>query len=1820
MAHAHSRHAAGSTGFTRGGTGTGRFGLLSHRAWARLAVLITGLILCAVTAAEPQPKLPLPEAIKLLQSEAGVKDQASRDKVLPTFKDLTDAERAQLLPDLLPLLGEKMNGARREAVVAAFHASGKDALPPLADALTDDVKAGNAMAILPRFQVAAADALTGPLKHAEPKVRQRALKVLAAIAGSLTSLPPGLHERLTDTEAGPQREALRTVIACGPKAKDTRDTLMQLASGAPDVSVRVFAVRALGALGTEAAPAVTPLAALLAHPSLSLRAETLATLGKLGPLTAAAAPAVTKRLLDGKEDPYVRRVAAETLGKLGEPGLAALIGALNHADDEIASRAALALAAGGGTAVAPILKTLQGPDARARRFAAFALAKLGPVAKDAYDALAIAAADPEMAVRRNAIEALGRLGNDKALDLCVTALKDKAPEVARAAAGAIESLVKDAAQADTRLADYRKSVAWRPTAEPERNLALPPAELEKYEIGGPLAGLRLPLFKGQHGEQPGYPGCIPELITSGKTFVDMNNSYNDWGPQGTAPELELYPGAAEHYRNYMFKYYGARSFFDRQSQLKNWVAPALPGADKALAGEYAEPVYHVPRHAEPRPTGKTRAPVAVIRCRIHAPVFKLDLGDLDVGLYAVRVIGAVENRGPRRFLEPLFLRFRVNDGAAGDVQSYRIRCGYVDQFYSLAEFYFHALEKRRFTAEVEVDEGSKVELLVHNITLDDALVGTTRQAVKRQSVLVTAPARVSFKSKLLAEERLLQDADIWRAQPPLNAQGTGGYWPTLGSRTGGDAQADVVRFGADGLSEQEIAARYGTWQATGNSDAILVNHELGLRYTLSEYLAGKPLPDPYPYKDSGAGLYQPDPKDPNKGQVLAPIGDWVSAQRGAYGSPDRRPHADRWVKDGDSDAAREEAMRLIRIAWQCPAIDIANNLAAATCIPAAYGRDIRCRRRETYADWLSHYPNYIQPPMAYDKLFTYIDGNEELAASVSRFVPWVKNSRDLIKLLDVYLLQTIAKRVMRYHYATGPTEAGDAALLQDNRSLTEPWIDWLFSRTFVYPLRPAGLQNVMITGCDRSGPEYVGSAYYSQGEGAARAVESTEKFRRRGILPERYDLTRTDLYPKPLAHCYWQLAVNVAGQEFLRVGDVTGADKAPGHLLLGVPAAAVNGWNWSHDPRFAWVLKNVNGRKDQSDADWQAIAAAAALVSRAPWLTQPSRQVYNWAGILESGQQHDDWRFHRAVYVRTGLGMGHQHSDSLDLQVVAHGLPMTMDGGQRGGYSTPGSATTRVHNLVEVNGKGHYTQSWVRTLADAAGARYMEISAEPPNGTKLFRRQVALVDVDEGTGSQPLSLEQQKIRAKLPADVVTANSYVFDVFRVSGGQTHTYCFHGPVSDELVVNDLARQAVVPAKEGTEPNADQQYLRVFDAAKDTWFAGDAPALLSATWRYSRQGTGAESAMAAPNFVEASPRKYTRLHLFDTAGLRVLQGAYNCHNNGYRLHNVFAQRRAADGELESAFAALIEPYAGEPFITERKSLTVDGNEADARRAVAVEVKTRNGHTDVLFADGRPDKTRTVGAVTVAGEYACYATDAQGLRLATLAGGTLLAGPELRLKTAAREYTGTVTAVNYLKKAITLDAAWPVQLAGRVCEIGTANRTTSYTLVAAAPQAGGSVLTVDGGADHYQAVIENADEATGVVTCTIKTALGKLPGLDRDFTASNEQMTKWWRADYLDEMQWKLSGAPVKTADFQPSRFLRVWEYGVGDRMRISTDAAVRRVADGVYEVTGSVELTLALKAKGMESTADQKNWTAMEGRRDGDWYEVAIRPGKAVFVRCR
>jgi len=1395
---------------------------------------------------------------------------------------------------------------------------------------------------------------------------------------------------------------------------------------------------------------------------------------------------------------------------------------------------------------------------------------------------------------------------------------------------------------------------------------------DEYLPGGPLAGLKLPPFPTQHGEPPGYPGCIPALQAEGKETTEGDVVYRDFGKHGLAPEWELYPGSVEHWREYWFKYTPSRSFFDRQSLLKNFVAPRLPGAKPAQVEEYAEPVYWIPRHANIVDTGRRNRPVPVVRCRVKDPVFTLDFGTLDIGLYVVRVIGCVETRHLRPFLQPLYWRLRVNDGLSGEVSEYRFRSPYNDQFYSIAEIYFHAPERRAYRAELYVDEGSKVEPLVHNVTLDDALAGVAWQRLKMRTTLAAdrtprdqySESYIGKRAPLTREERWVRDAAIWHGFVPLNKHGNDS-WAFYDRK---------IPEGAAGKTMKEIEVEHGAWEpvAIGQGGreahvgifpvdvshlrALMVNRKLNLVYTVDDLQANRPLPDPYPYKDDGAGLYAPDPADPANGQVFCPI-SWVVSNRiqswGHFISGGAQ-----FFRRGEAntDYARDSAIALVRFAYDFPTLDMYRWISHVSVDPAARNRYILRGRQNTAGTW-GNFIRFLAPVEQYDALFDYIRGNEDLAHSIGRFVPWVKSSDDVLKLLDVYLVQTMAKRIMRYHYygdGRQPERMAELATLVGNNAATDPWMEWLFSRAFFYPQPPSGLQDLMITGTDRDGRSPIGSYSYMIGEFSAdKVAEKIEDYIRHGGNP-RFDLRDNRRYPKTLVSLDFYTRIFTAGLQFPRIGDVAGPDKGYAKGFEVGVAQAQPGWRWTKNPKFAYILKHFGNQADWDAAAWDEIRSAADKVQRAPWMENRSRVLPGWAAFLESGVEHDDFRFRRSVMVRIGTGYGHGHEDTFDLQIYAHGVPMTIDGGQRGGYSSPGDRVSRVHNTVVVDGKNWLGHSWARTLTDANGAGYVCVQAAPLHGTRLFRRQVALLDVDEGRGA-PGRLAPAQVGPNpgdLPRDVVTPNSYVLDVFRVAGGDSHTYCFHATVNDPAPagpqpVTNVANVKLLPDKEAEDEQA-RQAAALVGGLKNERYYGIAPARLETTFhlqkKRAQQGKIAEAGaevMFVPRGVydEKSPDKFTRWHLLNSEGALVAKGDQHCHQWEYYIPLFFVQRRGEN--LESAFAAIIEPYAGKPFINAARVVDIADNEADALRAVAIEVRTANGHTDLCFADGRPDKIRRCrmenAECKVAAEFAFYSIDDGGLRQVQLTGGTLLDTPAVRIETAARERNGRILRLSYFDKTITIDQPWPPSQRERLLEVGDVRNTgargylTAYTATAVRPEGRVATISLLRGADYYRSRIKEVNEREGVVVCVLPppSASGYLAGIDRQFVASNESLTRFWRADVLpgDRSEssfpfrltpmpgFERAGAPVTEADFAPEGALRLWEYGVGDEVRQSTFVSLRRLGprpgteDTIFELDGDVDVTLGLKAKALEMSPDGQKWQPLAGEAEGGWFRAQV-----------
>ena len=1391
------------------------------------------------------------------------------------------------------------------------------------------------------------------------------------------------------------------------------------------------------------------------------------------------------------------------------------------------------------------------------------------------------------------------------------------------------------------------------------------------------------LYPSHHGEPVGYPGVLDEKTAEGAP------KFVKWGQ----PEPQLYAGSVEHYRCESQKYLPSWPMFEATSLVKNFRLTELPGVPAAAVEEYAEPVYYLPMYGPARDTGKRNAPAKVVRCKTGAPRFAMELGDLTQGLYCIRLVGAAETQYTKGIRAPVYVELTVNDGPAGEVSRYRKRCGYTDEFYSVAEFYFYAPARRIYKAEMYLGEGSKVDILAYNIDLHDMYKGIVREPVKKGigtfDLAVREAARAALKEKLAAadkawladyrkknlieyditkpfrpqpltgEARAQRDDEIWHAVPPMNAQTYGQYGTApRGIRLPETAEA-VKEFG-----QWELSRKWDSrWEINLVKDKKVV-----ATYTWDDLAAHKPLPEPWPFREDAGGITFAEPAEGQKyPATLCTIANFTT-QRLSDFTEKLTGRAAHWAGmanfyhfTGDTEAARDAAMALVRVAYLLPAWDESRLSVNAAIVGETAdlnwgGKDQWTRRRLTRTNAGIYNTEYLN---TYDRLFDYIQGNEELAQAVSRHIPWIKTSKDLVTFLDMNLLQYTAKRMARWHLHHN--DLFDSVMATASTDFTRPWMEFLFRETYVYPNARAGMPDYAITSTQRDGTSYIGSWFYAMGGGAAMDyAEKTDDYVARGGDP-KFDMSDFNRFPKALAACNFQIEGRAAGLHPLGVGDVHGPNMTYGHwFTLGpVEKQARLGWKWSKDPKYAYILANYFSPTIESPEEWAAIQKAAEGVVN-PWFIQRSRVLNNWAGILESGTQHTDFRFRRAAMVRVGYGWGHQHDDVLNLILWCHGVIHAATGGERpeqrklGDVHEPKDQASYIQNMVEVDGFGgardgrHRGASWIRGLVDAEGARYMMAQAYPFTANpyvSLYRRQVALVDLNEGTPleKQPSEAREFHPAFKLPAVEKTADAYVFDVFRVRGGKRHTYCFHGPEEDEFTSNAVG---VRPLGFNFGNNADAtpaaHYLRKFVVA-DSKTAGKAPAVLQATWRLQRGGdplaltipekdaqgvdqpTGkkempranTEQRILGPNYDAASPRKFTRLHLFEHEGGDILTGKWVATSPNVALQCLYAQRNlpgelpeGQTGDLQSVFPAIIEMYESQPVIQSARSLAIKDNDTDALRAVAVELTLPDGRKDVCFADGRPEKLRVLedGTSAVA-EFGYASYDNAGIvRQMTLAGGTLFS----ILSADAPERTGRVVAVDYMKKTAVVEGLAltnPALLSGSAIEVGLPEHMTTYMVKDASVDGNRVTLRFDKGMDFYSSRVSGVDEAARTVRCGLgfPTDDGNpYEGVNKGLVASNESQTKFWRAEYVggtreDGYDFKLDG-PVTAADFGEKGGLRIWEIGVGDTVRQPTFVSLRRTGENAWTLQANAACEIGLPSNELQVSADAKAWRDAPAAKEG------------------
>jgi hypothetical protein len=357
--------------------------------------------------------------------------------------------------------------------------------------------------------------------------------------------------------------------------------------------------------------------------------------------------------------------------------------------------------------------------------------------------------------------------------------------------------------------------------------------------------------------------------------------------------------------------------------------------------------------------------------------------------------------------------------------------------------------------------------------------------------------------------------------------------------------------------------------------------------------------------------------------------------------------------------------------------------------------------------------------------------------------------------------------------------------------------------------------------------------------------------------------------------------------------------------------------------------------------------------------------------------------------------------------------------------------------------------------------------------------------------------------------------------------------------------------------------------------------------------------------------APAKFTRLHLFDQKDARILHGiavdvrdaASSCLTRRRTSGRCLYSQRNYGVPTEAVYVALIEPYAGEPFITDRALVDIPGNDTDARRATAVRVRTRFGTDDLCFTDGRPEKTRSLsGGVRASGEFAYLSTDERGVRQATLSGGTLLESPGITIRPSAREYRGKLTRVDLLDRtALAEGMPAHAELAGRYVEIGNAKHLGAYQVETLKKTAAGTELRLKRGLEIMRAQVLEADYDAGRLRTNI--AMLRCRGRDDGLIATNGDVSKRWRVTFeggnRHEGFWfKLHGEPVTAADFPVTGRFSVWEFGAGDEVSMRTGVSLKRVEANEWTVSATVAFTVAMGENALQWSSDGSSWRDVRG----------------------
>jgi len=666
-----------------------------------------------------------------------------------------------------------------------------------------------------------------------------------------------------------------------------------------------------------------------------------------------------------------------------------------------------------------------------------------------------------------------------------------------------------------------------------------------------------------------------------------------------------------------------------------------------------------------------------------------------------------------------------------------------------------------------------------------------------------------------------------------------------------------------------------------------------------------------------------------------------------------------------------------------------------------------------------------------------------------------------------------------------------AAVLKDKMPETKEWLDFNFRTNygdrFVYT--GGDISTVMVEAVDRDGYGNEASPGYNSGwlSYSLQIAEALDGYSLNGESWDIYD------HPKfrKMFHTFYPMILS--DTQVANIGDNGSCGKTGyacnTHTLL-------TGFLKYGDPELAqaayYISKNNMDNLDTAgfaESPEEVKAKVQAVIDKYGTLKLRGTNLTRYGfAALRDGNQGDMWidpkqSNQRAMWVYYGRNTGHGHKDTLNLGIHAYGLDVSPDMGypryadHMDMHRVSVVINTIAHNTVVVN-DGPQTNQLV--------------------GTPLhydWSENVKLIDVDS-VAAYAGTVDQYR-RTSAMIRIGADDSYIVDFFRVSGGDSHCYSFHGAEHASLVTTGLDLTA--------QKDANGNFIGTY-AGPDTTYPDDSDVrdLTGARYLFNVETqTGGIGAFTADytvrdtwnvygNGVKADTDVHIKLNMLSSSDEVVvadLRPPENKPGNPRALRYVLAKRSGKD--LKSCYAAVIEPYRSASKIASVEALPVteNGKAVCDMCARAVKVTLVSGRVDYIVNAVDPSVTYTVtdGAVSFdfagffgvwskeTGADSYYVNDGTRLGAFTCETGALTG--------TVKDFTRDLSVENEI--VVTLDQTVdPASLAGKYVYIDCeTNNNASYAIRSAAYDASGALRLNIGDVTTINRYVDKFDFSKGYV-----------------------------------------------------------------------------------------------------------------------------------------